>query len=68
MYDPDNLIIFSVVFSSEKHQRFSQPPDNNPFNAYFVDAVTKTETDSIALSGVPVGMAINPNNKERKRS
>jgi len=37
--DPENLILFSVLFSTETQTRYSQPPDKNPFEARFVDAV-----------------------------
>jgi hypothetical protein len=38
--DPENLMIFSVLFSTEKQTRYSQAPDKNPFEAHFVDAVS----------------------------
>jgi hypothetical protein len=37
--DPENLMIFSVLFNNEKQTRYSQPPDKNPFEAHYVDAV-----------------------------
>ena len=41
--DPENLKIFAVVFSSEKNQGYSDPPDNQePFDAYYADAVNAT--------------------------
>ncbi len=37
-YDhPDNLRIYAVIFNNEKHQQYSNKPDN-PFDAYYVDA------------------------------
>jgi hypothetical protein len=38
--DPENLMLFSVFFSTEKQTRYSQPPDQNPFDAHYVDAVS----------------------------
>jgi hypothetical protein len=40
--DSENLMLFSVLFNSEKHPGFSQPPDKNPFDAHYVDAVNST--------------------------
>jgi hypothetical protein len=40
--DPENLMLFSVLFNSEKNPGFSQPPDKNPFDAHYVDAVNAT--------------------------
>jgi len=40
--DPENLMIFSVLFSTEKHTGYSQTPDKNPFEAHYVDAVNVT--------------------------
>jgi hypothetical protein len=37
-YDYENLMIIGVVFSSEAHTSYSQPPDQNPFTAYYADA------------------------------
>ena len=37
-YDYENLMIIGVVFSSEEHTSYSQPPDQNTFNAYYADA------------------------------
>lgn len=36
--DYDNLMIIAVVFSNEGETRYSKPPSENPFNAYFADA------------------------------
>jgi hypothetical protein len=41
--DPENLMVIAAVFNSEKHQRYSNPPKGNPFNAYFTDAVDGAE-------------------------
>ncbi|MFH1100406.1 MAG: PKD domain-containing protein [Methanobacteriota archaeon] len=41
--DPENLMVFAVVFNSETHQGYSQPPNLNPFNAHYADAVNATE-------------------------
>ncbi|HWR27627.1 MAG TPA: Ig-like domain-containing protein, partial [Candidatus Thermoplasmatota archaeon] len=40
--DPENLMIFSVLFNAEKHTGYSQAPDKNPFEAHYVDAVNAT--------------------------
>jgi hypothetical protein len=40
--DPENLMIFSVLFNKEAHTGYSQVPDKNPFDAHFVDAVNAT--------------------------
>jgi hypothetical protein len=32
-----NLQVIAVVFNSEAHQGFSNPPNGNPFDAYYVD-------------------------------
>lgn len=40
--DPENLMIFSVLFSTEKHTGYSQASDKNPFEAHYVDAVNAT--------------------------
>jgi hypothetical protein len=40
--DPENLMIFSVLFSTEKQIGYSQGSDKNPFEAHYVDAVTAT--------------------------
>ena len=40
--DPENLMIFSVLFNTETHPGFSQAPDKKPFEAHYVDAVSAT--------------------------
>jgi hypothetical protein len=40
--DPENLMIFSVLFSAEKQTGYSQAPAKNPFEAHYVDAVSAT--------------------------
>ena len=44
---PENIMVFAVVFNSEKNQRYSYPkdeePDENPFDAYFADATVATK-------------------------
>jgi len=37
-YDYENLMIIGVVFSSEKHAGYANPPSENPFDAYYADA------------------------------
>lgn len=36
--DPDNLMIIAVVFNSEPIKKYSNPPDEKPFEAYYADA------------------------------
>jgi hypothetical protein len=40
--DPEDLMLFSVLFNAEKSSGYSQPPDKNPFDAHYVDAVSAT--------------------------
>jgi thiol-disulfide isomerase/thioredoxin len=40
--DPDNLMIIAVVFSSESTKKYSNPPEGNPFDAYYADACNGT--------------------------
>jgi thiol-disulfide isomerase/thioredoxin len=36
--DPSNLMVIAVLFNSEEHQGYADPPDNtHPFTAYYVD-------------------------------
>jgi hypothetical protein len=37
-FDPDNLMVIAVVFNSESITRYANPPDQNPFDAYYADA------------------------------
>jgi hypothetical protein len=37
-HDPEDLTIFAVVFGNEKNQAYANPPNENPFDAYYVDA------------------------------
>ncbi len=41
--DPENLMIFAVIFNSEKHVGYSLPTDKNSFDAYYADAVDTTQ-------------------------
>jgi hypothetical protein len=40
--DPENIMLFSVLFNAEKSTGFSQPPDKNPYDTHAVDAVSAT--------------------------
>jgi glutaredoxin len=40
---PENIQVIAVVLNSEKNQGYAFPPDNNPFDAYYVDIVTATK-------------------------
>lgn len=43
-YDYENLMIIAVVFNSEKHNAYSDPPTNkHSFNAYYADATNATK-------------------------
>ncbi|MCK5344570.1 MAG: hypothetical protein KAR20_14250, partial [Candidatus Heimdallarchaeota archaeon] len=35
--DPDNLMIYAVVFNSESTTKYSNPPDGKSFTAYYAD-------------------------------
>ena len=40
--DPENLMIIAVVFNSEPHKAYANPPEGNPFNAYYADEADAT--------------------------
>ncbi len=40
---PENLMIIAVVFNSESVGQFANPPDGNPFDAYYADAADAAE-------------------------
>lgn len=42
-YDYENLMIVGVVFSKEKQNGYSKPPNDNPFDAYYADATNATK-------------------------
>ena len=42
-YDYENLMIIGVVFSSQKHTGYANPPTKNPFDAYYADATNATK-------------------------
>jgi len=39
MDDVNNVAIFAVLFNSTAHEGYANPPSDNPFKAYYVDAV-----------------------------
>jgi len=41
--DPENLMVIAAVFNSKSIEKYSYPPDENPFNAYFVDNADATK-------------------------
>jgi len=41
-YDYENLMIIGVVFSAQKNTGYAQPPNQNPFSAYYADATNAT--------------------------
>ncbi len=41
--DTENLMIFAVIFNSEKHEGFSFPPNKKSFDAYYADAADAKE-------------------------
>jgi hypothetical protein len=40
--DPENLMLFSVIFNAGKNAGYSQPPDKSPFEAHYVDSASAT--------------------------
>ena len=52
---PENLMVFAVVFNSEKNQGYSKPPDKNPFDAYYADAADATR---VREGGLPPTIGI----------
>ncbi len=54
---PENLMIFAVVINSEKNQGYSRPPDKDPFDAYYSDAVEATRVQEGALPPT-IGIAV----------
>jgi PKD repeat protein len=43
--DPENLMVIATVFNATAHDGYANPPSENPFNAYYVDA-----TDGVRIS------------------
>lgn len=39
-YDMNNIMVYAVLFNKTAHLEYANPPDKNPFNAYYVDAVS----------------------------
>lgn len=37
--DVNNLAVFAVIFNKTSHIAYANPPDKNPFKAYYVDAI-----------------------------
>jgi glutaredoxin len=46
---PENLMVYAVVFNSEKNQGYSRPPDKDPFDAYYSDAAEATQVQEGSL-------------------
>jgi len=42
MLDVDNLMIVAAIFNTESVTKYSEPPDGNPFDAYYADACDGT--------------------------
>ena len=38
----DNIMVIAAVFNDEWHQGYARPPDQNPFDAYYVDETVAT--------------------------
>lgn len=36
----ENIVVIAAVYNAEWHQGYAYPPDQNPFDAYYVDEVT----------------------------
>ena len=41
-FDIDNLMIIAVIFNNESVKKYANPPDENPFDAYYADAADGT--------------------------
>lgn len=41
--DKGNLMVYAVMFNSEDHLSYADPPDGRPFDAYYVDAAAACE-------------------------
>lgn len=41
--DPENIMIIAVVFNADAQQGYANPPDGNPFDAYYADQCAATE-------------------------
>jgi len=50
-------MIFAVVYSSEKHQGYSQSSSENPFDAYYADATSAAEVVQGGTLPPSVGIA-----------
>jgi len=37
--EEDNIRVLAAIFDSELHQGYADPPDGNPFDAYYLDAL-----------------------------
>jgi len=42
----DNIMVIAALFNTEIHQGYSHPPDDYPFDAYYVDAAAAATPDS----------------------
>ncbi|KYK23693.1 hypothetical protein AYK21_02105 [Thermoplasmatales archaeon SG8-52-2] len=49
----DNLMIFAVVFNDEWHQGYSYPPNQRPFDAYYVDESVEYRVGSNRAPNAP---------------
>ncbi len=55
--DPENLVIYAVVFSNEKHEKYYDEDNKEyPFNAYYVDGCAGTQV--IQGGNTPPSVAI----------
>ena len=46
----NNLAVFAVLFNTTAHTQYANPPDRNPFNAYYVDAIDMKMSPNIPPS------------------
>jgi len=46
--EPENTIVFAVVFNEERHQGYANPPNGWPFDAYYVDSIASSTPELIS--------------------
>jgi glutaredoxin len=58
----DNIMIIAAVFNNTSHQGYSNPPDGNPFDAYYVDETTALDLNESSpakfqIDNIKIGFA-----------
>jgi len=56
--DMENIIAIAVLFNETPHTSYAYPPDKNPFNAYYVDAVATDRVFDVDL--LPIAKITSP--------